>query len=273
MAYIGIKTADGGFFRVCKEETTAKKRVRLVPAREDQTSVQIDLFRGDTERVNGAEYIGSLLLEEVSPDADGESKLDLILELDAEKNLHATVNDVGSGSYQSFSVNLDALDEAGGYDIPDFSLDDDQIDDVTVESIHDDLDDFSAVDTNSEASEEFERELEQGLLEDDDELADTDFPDAPQFDSSYGEQDAAGMGDYSLDSDEDEDEYDDEQGEEIQVRKIHPLLLVGIILIVLAALLLSAFGIFLLIRGGTQPPLQALRQTVSDLFVWGLVLG
>ncbi|THB66083.1 MAG: hypothetical protein D6B26_03145 [Spirochaetaceae bacterium] len=268
MAHIGIKTADGGFFRICEEDQEVKKRVRLVPARENQTSVQIDLFRGDAASVSEAEYIGSLLLEQVEADEQGERKLDLILKLDPEGNMQATVTDLGSGSYQSFSVNLNSLDEAGGFDIPDFSLDDDQIDQVSVEGVHDDLDEMSFDAGMESEADDFERELEEGLLEDGDNIEPAaDLPEPPRFDQSYDDR-----MDSEFDSYGEDIEDDDEEEPYQEVKKLHPLLIAGIVLILLAAIGLASFGVFLLLKAEATPPLQAMRSGCQQLIAWGRMI-
>lgn len=254
MAYIGIKTADGGFYRVCEDERVSRKRVKLVPARDDQTSVQIDLFRGDAEKVEGAEYIGSLLLEYIEATADGTRSLELVLHLDEQRDLQATVNDLGSGSYQSFSVNLDALSESGGFDMPDFSLDEDQIDEVEVTGVSDEFDEMDLGDENSDDS--FERELEQGLDEESDFGSEAKLPEPPRFDIEDE------IPDYS--------DSDDSEGKFREIRKLHPVLLVGIILIVLAAMGLITFGVVLLLRNSQASALQSVLPT---LIAWSAAIG
>ncbi|AFG38759.1 Hsp70 family protein [Spirochaeta africana] len=265
MANIGIKTADGGFYPIFGDDEVANKRVRLAPAREHQSSVQIDLFRGDSDEVAGAEYIGSLLLEHIEPTADGKREIELKLRLDTQHDLQATANDLGSGSYQSFSVNLDTLNESGGFDIPDFSLDDDQIDDVMIDGGLEDIDDASA-NLDLSMDDDFERELEAGL-QDSNLEPDAELPEPPRFEVE--------------ENDGFHPEYDPYEDEEVPagaasrrplkaVRRLHPIAKAIILLIVLAALGLIGFGIFLLVRGENLPAPQSL---LPVLIAWTAAIG
>ncbi|GAB6089296.1 Hsp70 family protein [Spirochaeta dissipatitropha] len=256
MAHIGIKTADGKFYPITTDEGTSKKLLRLIPAREHQTSVQIDLYRGNPDTaIADSEYIGSLLLERIEPEQDGSRRIELVLQYDENHDLSATATDLGSGSYQSFSVSLDALSGNTEFDMPDFPVDDEQTDSVFVDS-------FPEYDTGEET--DFERELESGL-EDSDMFA-SSMPEPPSFESES--HDSANV----VSSDEDDsfpDEYESEDEPPV-VRKLPVWFIALIALIVLAAAGLIAFGIFLLVRGSAA---AALEGAMPVLLAWITAIG
>lgn len=120
---IGIKLADGTFFPILDEDALSEQSLELTTVRDDQESVQINLFK----QVDGAEpeYIGSLIVEDISTGRAGDPTINLKIKLDEEKNLSAEAVDEGSGSHQSLRVSLKNLDEANleGMDFDFASLD------------------------------------------------------------------------------------------------------------------------------------------------------
>lgn len=122
---IGIKTANREYYPILGEGDTHKKRLVLTTVRDDQTSVQIDLYRGPDETLDHAEYVGSLMIENVQPAPAGESEIEMFIQLDDDGNLKASAVDAGTGQRQSLSVELAALGQGETYDIPEFQLDED----------------------------------------------------------------------------------------------------------------------------------------------------
>ena len=121
---IGIKLADGTFFPILDEDALSEQSLELTTVRENQESVQINLFKQVDE--TEPEYIGSLIVEDVSTGAAGDPTINLKIKLDEEKNLSAEAVDEGSGSHQSLKVSLKNLDEASldGIDFDFTSFDD-----------------------------------------------------------------------------------------------------------------------------------------------------
>lgn len=107
---IGIKLADGTFFPILDEDALSEQSLELTTVRENQESVQINLFKQFEKEA--PEYIGSLIVEDVSTGAAGDPTINLKIKLDEEKNLSAEAIDEGSGSHQSLKVSLKNLDEA-----------------------------------------------------------------------------------------------------------------------------------------------------------------
>jgi hypothetical protein len=120
---IGIKIANRSYYPIIEERSDQKKRLVLTTVNDDQSSVQIDLYKGDGKDLQNALYIGSLIIDNIEPATKGDPEVELILGIDRDKNLIATAADVSSGEKQSLSVSLDALEEDNLYDIPDFDID------------------------------------------------------------------------------------------------------------------------------------------------------
>ncbi len=116
---IGIKLADGSFFPILNEGPSNERDLELTTMRDDQESVQINLFKRIDELE--PEYIGSLIVEDLAQGSAGDPTINLKIKLDEEENLSAEAIDMASGSKQSLKVSLKTLsDEA--FDIPDFDL-------------------------------------------------------------------------------------------------------------------------------------------------------
>ena len=151
---IGIKLADGTFFPILDEDALSEQSLELTTVRDDQESVQINLFK----QVDGAEpeYIGSLIVEDISTGRAGDPTINLKIKLDEEKNLSAEAVDEGSGSHQSLKVSLKNLDEASleGLDF-DFASFDDSLtsDDGLINT-----DDFMMPDESSSMEEMYQEE-------------------------------------------------------------------------------------------------------------------
>jgi len=121
-AAIGIKLADSKFFPVLEEGRPASKILDLTTVRENQTSVQINLFRNSTDTIEDAEYVGTLIIEDISEKAAGDPTIELTLTLGDNNELSAEAVDLESGSRQVLTVSLETLDRGSLYGIPDFDL-------------------------------------------------------------------------------------------------------------------------------------------------------
>ena len=120
---IGIKIADGTFYPVLDEGTYEKKRLVLTTVKDNQENVQIDLYRSSGGSMEEADYVGSLIIENITPAPGGEPEVEVILGIDEEDTLNAIANDRATGNKQSLSTSLQHLSEQGDYTIPDFELD------------------------------------------------------------------------------------------------------------------------------------------------------
>ncbi len=127
---IGIKIADGSFYPIFEKTAKGKKRLTLTTAHENQRAVHISLYQGEPEQGQSgeAEYVGTLVVENIRTAPQGEVEVSLVLGIDDAGNLNATATDVSSGEYQSLSVSLASMEEQGLYSVPDFSLEEQEED-------------------------------------------------------------------------------------------------------------------------------------------------
>lgn len=121
-AMIGIKLADSKFFPVLTEDQPASKILDLTTVRDNQTSVQINLFRNGSETIENAEYVGTLIIEDIAEKPAGEPTVELSLSLNDRNELSAEAVDLESGSRQALNVSLETLDKNAQYNLPDFDL-------------------------------------------------------------------------------------------------------------------------------------------------------
>jgi hypothetical protein len=123
---IGLKLADGEFYPVLQDGAASRKRLVVTTVQDDQPSVQIDLYRGEGPSVQGAEYIGSLVVEGIPPMPKGEPDIRMDLGLDPDGTLSAFAQEASTGASQSLKVSLESLAEESKYEIPDFEFSKDE---------------------------------------------------------------------------------------------------------------------------------------------------
>ncbi len=119
---IGLKLANGEFYPVLQTGIAARKRLVVTTVQDRQASVQIDLYRGSGPRTEGANYIGSLVIEGIPPSPKGEPDVRLDLGLDVDGTLSAYAEESSTGASQSLKVSLESLAEEEKYEIPDFEF-------------------------------------------------------------------------------------------------------------------------------------------------------
>lgn len=124
MAKIGIRLADGKFYSILEDGQPVKKRLVVTTVKDDQASVQIDVYRKVEEAVTESAYIGSLIIENIPPGPRGSPDIRLDLGLDEEGNLNAYALEEATGEHQTLTVSLKALAEEEKYEIPDFDFQD-----------------------------------------------------------------------------------------------------------------------------------------------------
>ncbi len=155
---IGIKVADGTFYPILDEDEGGQKRLVLTTVTDEQESVQVDLYRGSSETVTDASYVGSLLVENISKGKSGETEIEMILGIDEDGNLQSTVEDKAAGAKQSLSVSLENLGDEGLYEVPDFNVEE--------TSLEDDFDFAEENEPEEEGLDLDEEELDAGGLPD-----------------------------------------------------------------------------------------------------------
>jgi hypothetical protein len=123
---IGIKIANGDFFSIAEENSNVKKRLILTTVHDNQDSLQIDLYRSQMHTMADAQYIGTIVVENVKPRPKGEPSIELIISSNEMGEVSADATDLDAsikGEHQHLSASLKSLDIDGrDYDIPDFEL-------------------------------------------------------------------------------------------------------------------------------------------------------
>ena len=112
MKTIGIKLADGTFYPVLEEGEPKKRMLDLTTAKDNQTKVQIDLYRSENGTMEDAEYVDTLEVTKLNPHPNGEPELHLSVGLDEENHLTAEVVDPETGKKSETEVTLVSRTEA-----------------------------------------------------------------------------------------------------------------------------------------------------------------
>lgn len=141
MKTIGIKLADGTFYPVLEEGTPKKRMLDLTTAKDNQTKVQIDLYRSEDGNMEDAEYVDTLEVTKLNPHPNGEPELHLSVGLDEDNNLTAEVVDPETGKKSETEVKLVSRTEAERAAPADFALADSESDETTFSP--DELPDFN----------------------------------------------------------------------------------------------------------------------------------
>ncbi|MCL2229824.1 MAG: Hsp70 family protein [Treponema sp.] len=123
---IGIKIANGEFYPIMEENSSIKKRLILTTVHDNQPSVQIDLFRSPQGAMPDAQYIGSLVVENIKPKPKGEPSIEMVISSDSNGDIIADAIDLDTGAggeHYVLTVSLKSLDETSrDMELPDFEL-------------------------------------------------------------------------------------------------------------------------------------------------------
>jgi nucleoid-associated protein YgaU len=119
---IGIKLADGSFYSVLEQEFEGQKKLVVTTVRDNQDTVQIDLYQSKPTDGDDSDYLGSLIIENIQPLPKGEPEIEVVVGRDEEGNLNAAASDRFTGERQSLSVSLQSLGEESQYEVPDFDI-------------------------------------------------------------------------------------------------------------------------------------------------------
>ncbi|MGI0528988.1 LysM peptidoglycan-binding domain-containing protein [Treponema socranskii] len=106
MKMIGIKLADGSFYPLLEEGVPAKKTLDLTTARDNQTSIMVDLYRSETDSMEDAEYAATLRIDNLVAHPNGEPDISFTVALDEQNKLFAEINDGESGGHNTVTVSL-----------------------------------------------------------------------------------------------------------------------------------------------------------------------
>ncbi|MDR1625860.1 MAG: Hsp70 family protein [Spirochaetia bacterium] len=103
---IGIKIADGTYIPILDESEKDKKKVILTTVRDEQPSVQIDLYRGAGSEMEDPQYLDTFKIDQIGEARKGEPEIELVMGVDEDGKLLATVKDLEGGNERSFEVDL-----------------------------------------------------------------------------------------------------------------------------------------------------------------------
>ena len=120
-----MKVADGTYYPILEKGSGHRKRLILTTVKDQQPSVQIDLFEGNNNEIEDDKFIGSIRIEDIEAAEAGAADIELVVGLDEQGNLNARAKDLASGESQSLSISLDTFSDDTIYDMPDFELSDD----------------------------------------------------------------------------------------------------------------------------------------------------
>ncbi|MFW5995435.1 MAG: Hsp70 family protein [Spirochaetia bacterium] len=166
---IAIRTADGALVPVLETGTRNRKQLVVTTARNDQKRVHIDMYEGPADNLANSEYIGSLVIDRIDPAAAGETEIRFVAGLDERGQLKATATNLANGDSQSLSISLTEgergpdregdADDLG--DLPDFSMDDEVVEDLeslegadsageSSDTVDDDLESLAGADSSDD---------------------------------------------------------------------------------------------------------------------------
>ena len=91
------QTGRRSFYKILDEGTAGTKQLVLTTVKDNQTTVQIDLYRSETDSMSDAEYVDTLRIKNLEPHPNGEPNLQLYVSIDDNGELHATVDDPETG--------------------------------------------------------------------------------------------------------------------------------------------------------------------------------
>jgi hypothetical protein len=123
---IGIKIANGDFYPIIGENSPVKKRLVLTTVHDRQSNVQIDLYRSISKSMLDAQYIGSLVVEDINSKPKGEPSIEMIISVDGDGNIKAEAHDLDAGpdgERHTLNVSLQNVESLADLDEnPDFSI-------------------------------------------------------------------------------------------------------------------------------------------------------
>ena len=106
MKTIGIKLADGSFYPVLEEGAVQEKTLDLTTAHNNQTRIMVDLYRSDTGKIDDAEYVDTLQIDNLLEHPNGEPDITFTVSLDKDNKLSAKIVDTETGAQSKSSITL-----------------------------------------------------------------------------------------------------------------------------------------------------------------------
>ncbi|MBO4705119.1 MAG: LysM peptidoglycan-binding domain-containing protein [Spirochaetaceae bacterium] len=121
-AVIGIKIADGSFYPILEEGTPGEKKLQVTTVRDDQTTVQINLYRSETGDMSDADYVDTLLIDNLVPHQKEEPSFNLLVKIDDNNMLSAEIDDPETGEKSDTKVSLVNMGNKSIFDEPDYKV-------------------------------------------------------------------------------------------------------------------------------------------------------
>lgn len=106
MKSIGIKLADGTFYPLLEEGNPEKRTLDLTTVMDNQTKVQVEVYRTESGSLEDAEYIDTLEIKNLRPHENGEPTLCLAIDVDENNELSAEIRDPETGKKSEIQVTL-----------------------------------------------------------------------------------------------------------------------------------------------------------------------
>lgn len=138
MKTIGIKLADGSFYPIMQEGSAEKRKLNLTTVKDNQTTVQVDLYRSESGTMQDAEYVDSLEIKNLVKHPNGEPDISLDISLDENNELKAELHDPETGKDSTTTVYLVSRS------LEQRSEPSEVTEAITEDSNEDNLDDFSS---------------------------------------------------------------------------------------------------------------------------------
>lgn len=113
MKSIGIKLADGSFYPLLEEGNPEKRTLDLTTVMDNQTKVQVEVYRTETGTMENAEYLDTLEITNLKPHENGEPTLCLAIDVDENNELSAEIKDPETGKTSEIQVTLHSRTLAG----------------------------------------------------------------------------------------------------------------------------------------------------------------
>jgi len=120
---VGIKQANGSFYSLVEANSAAKKHLLLTTAHDNQKSVQIDLYKSAVKSMADALYIGSIVVENITPTGKGKASIEMTVSSGTDGSITVDAVETGNPSNEyHLSISLNSLEE-DSIEYPDFEGD------------------------------------------------------------------------------------------------------------------------------------------------------
>ena len=106
MKKIGIKLADGSFYPLLEEGVPGKKKIDLSTIKDNQTTVNVDLYASEKSTMADAILIDTLTLNNLEKQPNGQPDISLSVSIDKNNTIEAVLLDSSSKASARDSIDL-----------------------------------------------------------------------------------------------------------------------------------------------------------------------